>query len=145
MPKLPSLFADSAEDQDLLQIVSNYYHDTLKQTPEAQQYLIKRGLQSAEMVDRFRLGFSNRTLNYHIPDRNRVAGARQRGRLGEMGIFREGTGHEHFVGSLVIPICNLKGEVEQMYGRKINSHLRPEPTITSTCQGHLAPYGTKRH
>ena len=125
VPKLPPLFEDDAEDQELLQTVSNYYHDTLKQTPEAQQYLIRRGLQSAEMVDRFRLGFSNRTLNYRIPDRNRVAGGRQRGRLEEMGIFRKGTGHEHFVGSLVIPICNLNGEVVQMYGRKINSHLRP--------------------
>jgi DNA primase len=76
------------------------------------------------MVEHFRLGFSNRSLNYHLPDKNRVEGARQRGRLEELGIFRE-SGHEHFVGSLVIPILNLNGEVVQMYGRKIRDHLRP--------------------
>ena len=31
-------------------------------SPEAQQYLIQRGLKSAEMVEHFRLGFANRTL-----------------------------------------------------------------------------------
>jgi hypothetical protein len=76
------------------------------------------------MVEHFKLGFSNRSLNYHLPDKNRVEGASQRGRLEELGIFRE-SGHEHFVGSLVIPILNLNGEVVQMYGRKIRDHLRP--------------------
>src|SRR6202051_446438 len=39
--------------------------------------------------------------------------------------MREKSGHEHFVGSLVIPILNLNGDVVQMYGRKIHSRLRP--------------------
>jgi DNA primase catalytic core len=125
VPKLPPLFHTTVDEQRLLGVVVSYYHDMLKQTPEAQQYLLKRGLQSAEMVEHFRLGFSNRTLNYHLPDKNRAAGAEQRGRLEELGIFRKGTGHEHFVGSLVIPILNLNGEVVQMYGRKIRDNLRP--------------------
>lgn len=124
VPKLPPLFSTTADDQKLLEVVVNYYHETLKQTREAQQYLLKRGLQSADMVAQFRLGFSNRTLNYHLPEKNRVEGARQRGRLEELGIFRKSSGHEHFVGSLVIPIINLDGEVVQMYGRKIGAHLR---------------------
>ena len=125
VPKLPPLFQASVDDQKLLGIVVDYYHRTLKQTPGAQQYLIQRGLKSSEMVEHFKLGFSNRSLNYHLPDKNRVEGARQRGRLEELGIFRKGSGHEHFVGSLVIPIINLNGAVVQMYGRKINDHLRP--------------------
>jgi DNA primase catalytic core len=125
VPKLPPLFQANVNDQKLLGIVVDYYHRTLKQTPGAQQYLIQRGLKSSEIVEHFKLGFSNRSLNYHLPDKNRVEGARQRGRLEELGIFRKGSGHEHFVGSLVIPIINLNGEVVQMYGRKINDHLRP--------------------
>jgi DNA primase catalytic core len=125
VPKLPPLFQATVDDQKLLGIVVDYYHRTLKQTPGAQQYLLQRGLKSSEMVEHFRLGFSNRSLNYHLPDKNRVEGARQRGRLEELGIFRKGSGHEHFVGSLVIPIINLNGAVVQMYGRKINDHLRP--------------------
>src|SRR5580700_391604 len=125
VPKLPPLFEPTIDDQKLLGIVVDYYHRTLKQSPGAQQYLVKRGLQSAEMVEHFRLGFSNRSLNYHLQDKNRAEGLRQRGRLEELGILREKSGHEHFVGSLVIPILNLNGEVVQMYGRKINDRLRP--------------------
>ena len=75
VPKLSPLFKTTVDDQKLLGIVVDYYHRTLKQTPEAQHYLIRRGLESAEMVEHFRLGFSNRSLNYHLPDKNRVAGA----------------------------------------------------------------------
>ena len=41
------------------------------------------------------------------------------------------------MGSLVIPIINLNGAVVQMYGRKINDHLRPGTgSITCICWGH---------
>jgi DNA primase catalytic core len=128
MPKLPPLFEPTADDQNVLAVVMDYYHETLKNSadsPTAKQYLIQRGLGSAEMVEHFRLGFSNRTLNYHLSKKNRAAGAEIRGRLEKLGILREQSGHEHFVGSLVIPILNLQGEVMQMYGRKITARLRP--------------------
>jgi len=53
--KLPPLFTPAVNDQQALKIVVNYYHETLKQSPLAQQYLVKRGLQSAELVEHFRL------------------------------------------------------------------------------------------
>ena len=46
-----------------------------------------------------------------------MTGAGLRSRLQKLGIYRE-SGHEHFNGSVVIPIFNLAGEVVQMYGRK---------------------------
>ena len=49
---------------------------TLKRSPEAQQYLVKRGLQSAEIVDRFQLGYANRTLCLHLPASNRAPATR---------------------------------------------------------------------
>ena len=128
VPKLPPLFAPTIDELQALKIVVSYYHETLKNSPDspkAKQYLAQRGLESSEMIERFRLGFSNRTLNYHVPDKNRAAGAEIRGRLEKLGILREQSGHEHFVGSLVIPILNLQGEVMQMYGRKITARLRP--------------------
>ena len=49
------------------------------------------------------------------------------------------------MGSLVIPILNLNGEVVQMYGRKITRpSARPELNITCTCQVHGAGCGTKQ-
>ena len=107
VPKLPAPIERTADDKQLLLQVVSYYHETLKQRPEAQQYLVKRGLQSAEMVEHFRLGFANRTLGYRLPASNRLAGAEQRGRLQKLGIYRE-SGHEHFNGSLVIPIFDLE-------------------------------------
>ena len=63
----PPLIEHTADDRQLLETVVSYYHETLKQTPEALHYLESRGLKSAEMVEHFRLGFSNRTLGYHLP------------------------------------------------------------------------------
>jgi DNA primase catalytic core len=123
--KLPPLAEHTIDDKRLLESVVQHYHETLKETPEAQQYLVKRGLESSEMVEHFRLGFANRTLGYHLPASNRSAGAEQRERLKQIGILRQESGHEHFNGSVVIPIFNLKSEVAQMYGRKITPGLRP--------------------
>src|ERR1035437_3785573 len=121
--KLPPPVARDADDRELLLQVVSYYNETLKQSPEAMKYLESRGLKSSEIIDRFRLGFANRTLGYRLPAKNRAAGAEMRGRLQKRGILRE-SGHEHFNGSLVIPVFNLAGEVMEMYGRKITPNLR---------------------
>ncbi len=139
--KLPPLIEHTADDKRLLEIVVSRYHETLKQSPEAQQYLIKRGLQSAEMVSHFRLGFANRTLGYHLPASNRLAGAAQRGRLKQLGVIKNQTpGHEHFRGSVVIPIFNLNGEVVGMYGRKIT----PRHALREDTPEHLYLPGPRR-
>jgi len=123
VPKLPPPVARDADDRALLVQVVDYYSRTLKQSPEALKYLASRGLQSSEIIDRFRLGFANRTLGYGLEDKNRVAGAEMRGRLQELGILRK-SGHEQFNGSLVIPVITPAGEVAEMYGRKITAKLR---------------------
>jgi DNA primase catalytic core len=118
VPKLPAPVSREVDDGALLLQVTRYYHEMLKQTPEAQQYLLKRGLTSSEMIEHFQLGFANRTLGYGLPQKDRTTGAELRGRLQRVGILRQ-SGHEHFNGSVVIPIFNRQGEVVQMYGRKI--------------------------
>jgi len=123
VPKLPPPVERNADDRALLLQTVEYYSRTLKQSPEALKYLALRGLQSSEIVDRFKLGFANRTLGYGLEDKNRVAGAEMRGRLQRLGILRE-SGHEHFNGSIVIPVFNASGEVVEMYGRKITARLR---------------------
>jgi DNA primase len=121
--KLPPPVERDADDRVLLMQVVDYYTDTLKQSPEALKYLSSRGLTSPEMIDRFKLGFANRTLGYRLPAKNRAAGAEMRGRLQTLGVLRE-SGHEHFNGSVVIPVFNSFGEVVEMYGRKITPNLR---------------------
>jgi DNA primase catalytic core len=121
--KLDASFKADIDDQSALNQVVDYYHDTLKQSPEALKYLLIRGLEHPEMIDHFRLGFSNRTLGYRLPERNRKDGAEIRGRLQRLGILRE-SGHEHFTGSVVIPVIDLDGNVTEIYGRKITEGLR---------------------
>ena len=123
-PKLPVLVERSANDDALMKQVVDYYHATLKESPEALAYLEHRGLKSAEMIARFRLGFANRTLAYRLPAKSRDAGAELRGRLQALGILRE-SGHEHMTGSLVVPIGDEAGRVTELYGRKITPGLRP--------------------
>ena len=59
---------------------------------------MKRGLQSAEMVEQFRLGFANRTLGYQCRTRTASLAREQRGRLQQLGVLRE-NGREHLRGS----------------------------------------------
>jgi DNA primase catalytic core len=121
--KLEAPFDTDADDQAVLRQVVDYYHETLKQSPEALKYLQGRGLDHPEMASHFKLGFSNRTLCYRMPEKNRKEGAEMRGRLQRLGILRE-SGHEHFTGSVVIPVIDLKGNVTEIYGRKITPGLR---------------------
>jgi len=121
--KLPTALAPNAEDAKLLRQVVDYYHQTLKATPEALAYLEKRGIGSREAIDQFRLGFANRTLGYRLPAKNRREGAAMRGQLQRLGLLRP-SGHEHFNGSLVIPVFDSEGNVTELYGRKLSDHLR---------------------
>jgi DNA primase len=121
--KLEAPVALDGDDREVLRQVAGYYHETLEQSPEALRYLESRGLTHPEMIDHFKLGFANRTLGYRLPEKNRKAGAELRGRLQKLGILRD-SGHEHFNGSLVIPVFDLAGNVLGMYGRKITPGLR---------------------
>jgi DNA primase catalytic core len=124
VPKLPPPVAFNADEQQLINQVIGYYHDTLKQSPEALRYLEVRGIRSQEAIERFRLGFANRTLGLRLPESNRKEGEAIRSRLQKIGILRT-SGHEHFNGSLVIPIADEQGNVTEVYARKITPNLRP--------------------
>lgn len=121
--KLDAPVSPDADEQALLNQVIGYYHGTLKQSPEALAYLQARGLDHPELIDHFKLGFANRTLGLRLPEKNRVAGAEIRTRLQKIGLYRE-SGHEHFNGSLVVPVTDEQGNVTEVYGRKILDNLR---------------------
>lgn len=128
----------SWSDGRLLAAVADYYTSRLLVSPVAQEYLVKRGLWDLSLVNRFRLGYADRTLGAAL-DRS-PAGAALRARLTEIGVIRE-SGHEHLNGSLVVPVLSsrkaepssLAAEspaaademgVLGMYGRKVGRSLR---------------------
>jgi DNA primase len=122
--KLPSPVDRTAADDELLSQVAGYYHRTLLESPEALAYLSSRRIEHPDVVTTFQLGYANRTLGYRLPEKNRKDGAELRGRLQALGVFRP-SGHEHFSGSLVVPVKDAAGRVVEMYGRKIGDNLRP--------------------
>jgi DNA primase len=124
VPKLESPLAPDAGDGELMLQAVGYYHERLAANPAAIEYLRKRGIWSEEAAERFRIGFADRTLGLRLPDKNRREGEAIRTRLQALGLFRE-SGHEHFNGSVVVPVFNEDGSVGEIYGRKIRDDLRP--------------------
>jgi DNA primase catalytic core len=121
---LPAPVALDADDQALVNQTLDYYHQRLQQSPEALAYLQARGLAHPELVATFKLGVADRTLGLRLPDKSRKDGADIRARLQKIGLIRE-SGHEHFNGSLVIPVFDEGGNVVEVYGRKVRDDLRP--------------------
>ena len=79
---MPDLNLDpEADDQKLLAQVIDYYHRTLKETTEGLDYLRSRGVTVGEAIDRFRIGYANRTLGLKLPVKQVKAGKEIRTRL----------------------------------------------------------------
>ena len=125
VPKLPSPIdlttasADPADAQGLFKQVLEYYAQRLAKNPTAIDYLKKRGLYCEEALQRFQIGYADRTLGLTLPHKNRKDGAHIRQRLQALGLYRP-TGREHFNGCLVFPIMDAQGTVTEIYGRKAN-------------------------
>jgi len=121
-------FSLAAGDQELLDQVIDFYHTTLKASPEALEYLDRRGLGNPELIERFRLGYANRTLAYRLAPKQYKAGAEMRTALQRVGILRD-SGHEHFNGSIVVPLFGAGADgalrpVVGAYARKLLDNLR---------------------
>ena len=104
--------------------VVGFYHRTLQESPDALGYLARRRSTIPRRSRSFRLGFADRTLGCGC----RTSAARKGPRCGPgcsaWACFAP-RGHEHFVGSLVIPVFDEHGHVTEIYGRKIRDDLRP--------------------
>lgn len=121
-------FSLAAGDQELLNQVIDFYHTTLKSSSEALEYLERRGLGNPELIERFRLGYANRTLAYRLAPKQYKAGAEMRTALQRVGILRD-SGHEHLNGSIVVPLFGASADgapraVVGAYARKLLDNLR---------------------
>lgn len=115
---MPDLKLDpDADDPKLLAQVVDYYHRTLKETSEGLDYLRRRGITVGEAVDRFRIGYANRTLGPKLPHMRLKAGKHIRSRLQQVGIYR-GSGHEHYNGCVTFPVTapDGSGRIVNVYG-----------------------------
>jgi DNA primase len=121
-PRLPPPVAFDADDAALLQQVTDYYHERLINAATgapARDYLKRRGLDDEAALKRLRIGFADRSLGLTLPHSQRKDGADIRARLERLGIYRE-SGHEHLNGCVVVPIFGDKGDVTELYGRRLD-------------------------
>ena len=102
----------------ILDEVADYYHKRLGQNRTALDYLASRGLDDEELVKRFRIGIADRTLGRNLKASSNGSATSLRSRLQDLGIFRKETGHEHFNGCVVVPVCDGDGHAVEMYGRR---------------------------
>ena len=95
--------------QKALKWAIEHYHNNLKESPKALDYLAMRGLDDLNIVETFRLGYSSGPLPSSVYDKD----------LKEIGLIAEG-GRSHFYESLIIPVIDEKGMVTEIYGRRID-------------------------
>ena len=115
---------DGLTDGQLMGIVTDFYHQTFLNQPQAMAYLQKRKCFHPEAVKKFKIGYANRTLGYRVPTTT-AAGRTLKERLQKLGALCKETGHEHLNGSVVFPITDRHNtNVTQLYGRKITDGLR---------------------
>lgn len=60
-------------DEVVLRRVVDYYHQALKQIPQALSWLHDRGLRDPDLVEHFHVGFRDRTPGYRLPRSTRSA------------------------------------------------------------------------
>lgn len=115
------------DGQALLGQVVNWYHKNLLNSPEALQWLEKRGLDHPELISHFRLGFAGaHGVAGALPSPHCKEGKSLRVRLTGLGVLRESTRQDHFRGCLVVPVTGwtesydpaARGRVQQLYGRR---------------------------
>jgi len=119
----PPLTPGASDAEALLQVVG-YYHEALLASPQALGYLKRRGIDDREAIERFRLGYSNRTLGLRLPRKRTALGGQLREQLERLGVFRASTGREHLNGCLVIPVFDERGAPAELYGRRLDHHAK---------------------
>jgi len=124
-PHLPQIDLGE-DDRTLKDVVTRYYAERLHApaSPDGLAYLERRGIRNDELIERFRIGFADRTLGYRMPTKDYKPGREMRERLERVGLFRQETAREHLNGCVTFPIFDETGEVVQVYGRKIRDDVR---------------------
>lgn len=133
------------DGQALLNQVIDHYHRQLLESPEAHDWLARRGLNHPELVSHFRLGFAG----LHgvsgeagiLPSPASGEGRRLREKLAGLGVLRETTKQDHFRGCVVVPVIGWsesanvghRGRVLQLYGRR----TQPDYKILKGSPKHL--------
>jgi len=101
----------------ILDEVAGRYASELLSHPEARGYLASRGLDRAEIITEFKLGYCAGTLTDSLS-------SAQRQELIRLGVLKA-SGAEHLKGCIVFPLLDESGHVVSFYGRRISANSGP--------------------
>ena len=110
------LLAGGLKRSALLEKVMDHYLRKFRETHAAQQYLNKRGLDSRELWDAFRVGYCDGTLS--VPEEGDVRTA-----LTQLGVIND-KGKEVFRGCVVVPLSHPQDGLVGLYGRRLDSDAK---------------------
>ncbi|MCC8367288.1 toprim domain-containing protein [Xenorhabdus sp. PB61.4] len=138
--------ADLDDDgQVLLHQVIDFYHQNLLASPEAAEWLARRGLNHPELVSHFKLGYAgNHGISGSaglLPSKSSKEGQHLREKLAGLGVLRASTRQDHFRGCVVVPVIGWaesvhvasRGRVLQLYGRR----TQPDYKVLKDSPKHL--------
>jgi len=115
----------TAKQIKLLNRVIEFYHTAFCEDPRAKEYLIKRGITDNAVFSDFKIGFANGTLLNTLPGEGDIFE-----QLKQIGVLT-GKGNEHFYGYVTFPLYDINGNVNGIYGRRINE------MVTGNVPDHL--------
>jgi DNA primase catalytic core len=103
-----------SKEQELLNRVAAFYHETFCAKTAPREYLVRRGIDKPEIYQAFRLGYADGGLSATLPQAGPVFDT-----LRDLGILTK-TGKELFLDCVTFPLFDSNGNVTGFYGRKIN-------------------------
>jgi DNA primase len=107
----------SSEHRFILDDVAARYASNLLSHTEARAYLVSRGLDRAEIIRDFKLGYCAGTLADSL-------GSEQKEALTALGLLKA-SGTEHFKDCIVVPLFDGQEHVAGFYGRRITASSAP--------------------
>jgi len=110
-------------EDNLVNYAMRYYHQKLNNSIRAKEFLTNRNIFDKKLIQRFQLGFSDRTLGLQLDRLPSWQSASSRGALQRVGILKP-SGHEFFRGSLIFPFFDERGQIVGAYGRRITPKLK---------------------
>lgn len=124
----PDYLPPCEDDPAMVQAVLGHYTETLRHSTPGLAYLEKRGLNDPTLIEHFKLGYADQSLMRRIRLRGSKEGDAVRDHLQRLGLLRE-SGHEYFKGSIIVPILDETGQLQQIYGRKLAVQSQGNPQV----------------
>ncbi|MGH7943322.1 MAG: CHC2 zinc finger domain-containing protein [Limisphaerales bacterium] len=114
VPATPAKFLNPQDAEALLQRVVTFYRRTLCKDAAGMDYLKRRNLSDATMLEVFQIGYSNGTLHKALPQSGEIVQ-----NLKTLGVLNR-RGQEHFRGCVTVPIFDAAGNMAGIYGRRVS-------------------------